>query len=415
MLSCFCGCELHNIRKEWDAAYAALLGQQDLVHTNDSIPTRSLRLGYVSADFRTHSAARVFGGMLTQYDRSQFEVFAYSNYKGKDDEITELFRKSVTVWRNIAGLSDDEVAKLIREDRIDILVDLSGHSAGNRLLVFARKPAPIQITAWGYATGTGMRAMDVFFTDPVMVPPQEKQYFTEEIRYLPSVVGSFFTEKLPDVNELPALSDGVVTFGSFNRLVKVSEEAYRAWAKVLLAMPRSKLILKAQELNNASARERVAGYFTKAGVAADRIIMLKGSSWHEHMQTYNQIDLALDPFPHGGGVTALEGLVMGVPVINLRWPTMTGRLSASIMTTLGLPDWIAETQEEYVDLAIQKATDLQSLSTLRQKLRSTFTSSVIGDQAAYARAVEKEYRQLWQEWCAKCSSQSLKLRQVCDL
>ena len=398
--------ELYRERKKWDEAHAAPLCQHDLVHTNDLTPTRSLRVGYVSADFRTHSAARVFGGMLTQYDRSQFEIFAYSNHKGEDDEITELFRKNVTVWRNIADLSDEEVAKLIREDRIDILVDLSGHSAGNRLLVFARKPAPIQITAWGYATGTGMRAMDVFFTDPVMVPPQEKQYFTEEIRYLPSVVGSFFTEKLPDVNELPALSDGVVTFGSFNRLVKVSEEAYRAWAEVLLAMPRSRLILKAPELNNASARERVAGYFTKAGVAADRIIMLKGSSWHEHMQTYNQIDLALDPFPHGGGVTALEGLVMGVPVINLRWPTMTGRLSASIMTTLGLPDWIAETQEEYVDLAIQKATDLQSLSTLRQKLRCTFTSSVIGDQAAYARAVEKEYRQLWQEWCAKCSSQS---------
>ncbi len=396
--------ELHKIRKEWDAAYAAHLWHHPQ-HANDLTPARRLRVGYVSADFRTHSAARVFGGMLVQYDRSLFDVFAYSNHKGQDDEITELFRKNVTAWRNIADLSDEEAAKKIREDQIDILVDLSGHSAGNRLLVFARKPAPIQITAWGYATGTGMRAMDVFLTDPVMVPPHDKQYFTEEVRYLPSVVGSFFTEQLPDVNQLPALSEGIVTFGSFNRLVKISKETYQAWAEILLAMPGSRLILKAPELNNASTQDRVVGYFTHAGVEADRIITLKGTPWFEHMQTYNQIDIALDPFPHGGGVTTLEGMMMGVPVINLRWPTVTGRLSASIMTTLGLPDWIAETREEYVKLAIQKARDLQSLAALRKQLRSVFTTSVIGDQLAYARAVEKEYRQLWQEWCASQLSQ----------
>jgi len=196
------------------------------------------------------------------------------------------------------------------------------------------------------------------------------------------------------------LSDGIITFGSLNRLTKVSAEAYRVWAEVLLAVPRSRLILKTPELNDAAVRERVAGHFTQAGVAAERIIMLGKSSWHEHMQAYNQIDMALDPFPHGGGVTALEGLMMGVPVITLRWPTVVGRLSASIMTTLGLTDWIAETQEQYVALAIRKASDLQSLAELRQQLRGMFTSSIIGDQVAYARAVEQEYRLLWQEWCA---------------
>ena len=153
-------------------------------------------------------------------------------------------------------------------------------------------------------------------------------------------------------------------------------------------------------LNNASVRERVVEQFSKAGVVADRIIMRGRTSWYEHTQTYNQIDIALDPFPQGGGVTALEGLMMGVPMITLRWPTIAGRGSASIMTTLGLTDWIAETQEQYVALAMQKASDLQSLAALRQKLRGIFTSSVIGDQAAYARAVEMEYRQLWREWCA---------------
>ena len=396
--------ELHGERKKWDEAHAAPLWQ-DPIHANDRSPSRRLRVGYVSGDFREHSAPKVFGGMLTRYDRSQFDVFAYSNFKGKDDRFTDLFKQSVTVWRNIGGLSDDAVAKMIREDRIDILVDLSGYTDGNRLLVFARKPTPVQITAWGYATGTGMRAMDVFFADPVMVPPEDKQYFTEEVRYLPSVVGSFFNEPFPDVNELPALSDGIIIFGSLNRLAKLSDKTYRAWAEVLLAVPRSRLILKTAELNDASTRERVAGHFTKAGVAADRIIMQGKTSWNEHMRAYNQIDLALDPFPHGGGVTALEGLMMGVPMVTLRWPTVVGRLSASIMTTMGLTDWIAETQEQYVELAIQKATDLQPLAALRQQLRGIFTSSVMGDPVAYARAVEQEYRKLWQEWCTRQQAQ----------
>jgi len=390
--------ELHEERKKWDAAYAAPLWQNQ-IHTNDPTAIRRLRIGYVSADFKDHSAARVFGGMLIRYDRSQFE--AYSNHKGKDDMFTELFRQNVTVWRNIANLSDEAVVKVILEDRIDILVDLSGHTTGNRLLVFARKPAPIQITAWGYATGTGMRAMDVFFTDPVMVPSQDKQYFTEEIQYLPSVVGSFFTHHFPDINELPALADGNITFGSFNRLAKVSKITYRAWSEVLLAIPRSRLILKAPELSDPTIQKLVISNFVKEGGIAEQIIMLGRTPWYEHMHAYNQVDIALDPFPHGGGVTALEGLMMGVPMITLRWPTVVGRLSASIMTTLGLPDWIAETPEQYVQLAIQKASDLQSLAALRQRLRDIFTSSVIGDPAAYAKAVEKKYRQLWQEWCAR--------------
>ncbi|OFZ67456.1 MAG: hypothetical protein A2V79_06210, partial [Betaproteobacteria bacterium RBG_16_56_24] len=390
---------LQEERKRWDAAHAAHLLQRR-AHSNIPDPARRLRVGYVSADLiQGHSAPKVFGGMLTQYDRSQFDVFAYSNFKGNKKHAA-LFKQSVTVWRDIGNLPDDEVAEMIRVDQIDILVDLSGYSAGNRLLVFARKPAPIQITAWGYATSTGMRAMDVFFADPVVVPPEDKQYFTEEIRYLPSLVGAFFNEPFPDVNELPALSGGIVTFGSLNRLAKLSDLALHAWADLLLRVPRSRLILKTGELNDDSTRERVIGHFIKSGVAADRIIFQGRTTWYEHMQAYNQIDFALDPFPHGGGVTALEGLMMGVPAIVLRWPTVTGRTSASIMTALGLADWIAETQEKYVELAIQKASDLQSLAALRQQLRRVFTSSVMGDPAAYARAVEQEYRKLWQEWCA---------------
>jgi predicted O-linked N-acetylglucosamine transferase (SPINDLY family) len=362
---------------------------------------RRIRIGYVSADLRDHSAAVAFGCMLTRYDRSQFDVFAYSNFKEKDDDkFAKLFKQNVTVWRNILGLSDDSVAKIIRDDQIDILVDLSGHSAGNRLLVFARKPAPIQITAWGYASSTGMRAMDVFFTDPVMITPKEKQFFTEEIRYLPCMMGALFIENFPDVNELPSLSTGIITFGCFNRLQKVSDNTFQVWAKLLLAVPLSRLVLKTVELSNASIRDRIINHFTKAGVSADRIILLGKTSWHEHMQTYNQIDISLDPFPQTGGVTTLESLMMGVPVITLYCPTLIGRASTSILTTIGLPDWIAETTEQYIEIACHKAKDLIQLTALRQRLRPLLSSSMIGDVDAYTRAVEHEYRQLWQRWCA---------------
>jgi Predicted O-linked N-acetylglucosamine transferase, SPINDLY family len=204
----------------------------------------------------------------------------------------------------------------------------------------------------------------------------------------------------PDVNKLPALSNGFVTFGSLNRLAKVSNNVFCAWAEILLAVPRSRLVLKTPELNDAAIRAQVAGYFTKVGVTAERITMLGKTSWYEHVQAYHQIDIGLDPFPQGGGVTALEGLMMGVPIINLFGATLAGNISASIMTTLGLPDWIAKNRDEYVEHAIRKAADVQSLAALRQQLRGIFTSSVLGDQTAYARAVEREYRKLWQEWCA---------------
>jgi predicted O-linked N-acetylglucosamine transferase (SPINDLY family) len=391
---------LQEERKIWDAAHAAIL-YQSWAHTNKPDPGRRLRIGYVSADFREHSAPRVFGGMLTSYDRSQFDVFAYSNFSGKDDRFSNHFKQNVTVWRNIVGLSDEAVSSLIRDDQIDILVDLSGHSSNNRLMVFARKPAPIQITAWGYATSTGMRAMDVFFADPVLVPPSDTKYFTEEVRYLPCVVGSFSLDSYPDLNELPALSNGVVTFGSLNRLVKVSDNAYQAWAAILLAVPQSRLFLKTPELDDASNRERVIEHFSNAGVAADRIIMKGRTSWNEHLRAFHQFDLALDPFPHGGGVTTLESYMMGVPVITLRWPTMVGSVSASIITALGQQDWIANSSKEYVELAIQKASDVKSLAELRRQLRGIFTSSLVGNQTAYTQAVEKEYRKLWQEWCSR--------------
>ena len=371
-----------------------------LSFANPPRPHRRLKIGYVSADFRDHSAAVVFGAMLLKFDSSQFDVFAYSNTL-KADRVTELFKRHATRWREIAGMSDDDVARMIKADGIDILVDLSGHSGGNRLLVFARKPAPIQVTAWGYITGTGMTAVDAIFADPVVIPEEEKQFYAEEVVYLPNVVCTAFQlTQYPDVNPLPAASGSGVTFGSFNRLSKISELPLKAWARVLAAVPGSRMVIKAPGLENAHLRESIQRHFTDAGVDPVRITFMGRTRWREHMSAFHQVDLVLDAFPHSGGVTTLDALSMGVPVVTLKWPTLVGRLSASFLTAVGLTDWIAETEDEFVARAVEKANDVEQLKALRQTLRSRLADSVIGDTRAYVAAVEHEYRRLWQRWCA---------------
>jgi len=397
------GVDLATLRQErnrWEAIHAAPLAILQRPHANRPDPHRRLRIGYVSADFREHSATVAFGAMLVKFDPAGFEVFAYSN-SPKQDAVTRLFQHHVPGWRDIVGLADEAVANLIRQDEIDILVDLSGHSAGNRLLVFARKPAPLQVTAWGYNTGTGLRTIDVLFADPIRVPPEEKHFYTEEVRYLPSAIGYYALREFPQINPLPALSNHTITFGSLNRLAKVSEAAYQAWAQILLSVPDSRMVLKTAELDDAGVSMRILQHFTEAGIDPARMTLLGKTSWVEHVAAFGQVDIALDPFPQGGGVTTLEGLMMGVPVVTLRWPTFTGRASASSLTTLGLTDWIAESPEQYVELALRKARDVPALAALRTRLREIFTSSIIGDSQAYVKAVEQEYRQLWREWGAR--------------
>jgi protein O-GlcNAc transferase len=384
-------------RKAWGERHAASLYQQQRAFGNSLDPERRLRIGYVSADFREHSAARAFEGMLFYFDRQQYDIFAYSN-NTRDDAVTQRFKQSVTGWRNIAGQSDAAVDELIQQDQIDILVDLSGHTAGNRLLVFARKAAPIQITAWGHATGTGVKAIDVFFADAVIVPPEEQFLYAETVRYLPCALCYSSDAVPPPVNALPALQQSAITFGSFNRLCKVTTATIALWSRVLQAIPESRLILKTGELDNDATRAYVTERLVRAGIDASRVELQGKTSWEKHMAAFNQIDIALDPFPQGGGITTLEGLLMGIPAITLRWPTIAGRISATILTTLGLTDWIAESEDAYVALAVSKARDREALAALRGTLRERFKRSVLGDARAYVRIVEAQYRELWRAW-----------------
>lgn len=392
-------------RKKWSERHELPLKAQIKAHGNRVDPLRRLRIGYVSADFYEHSASKVFGAMLLAFDRSNFDVFVYANNK-KQDSVTQMFQKSVNAWRNIVGLSDETVTEMIRQDEIDILVDLSGHSAGNRLLVFARKPAPVQITAMGYATGSGMQAMDALFSSSSLIPFEEKDFYSEEVVYLPDVLSYLNSAGFPYTVDLPALSNGFVTFGSFNRLAKISDEVFILWAKILSAVPNSRLMLKAQGLANESAKEYALNVFIKQGIDPERISFLEGSSWHEHLKAFNQVDISLDPFPQGGGVTTLESILMGVPALTLRWPTISGRSSASMLSHLGLNDWIAESFEQYVAIAVQKAGDRDALAALRLRLRPECSASVLEDSRRYTPLMEIEYRRLWRKWCAERSEEA---------
>lgn len=391
-----------NARKLWAAAYTDHI-EQCSTHVNTLEPNRKLRIGYVGGDFRQHSAARVFGGMLVDYDREKFDVFCYDNKSQKDDEYTETFRKN-TNFKVIHKLSDDVVFKMIQDDRIDILVDLAGHSGQNRLAVFAMKAAPVQVTAWGYATGTGIKAIDYFFTDAIQVPEDEKHFYAEQIVHLPCVASSWFPEEFPPVNELPALKNGYITFGCFNRLHKVTDECFQIWAEILNQVPNSRLILKAGELSDEDIRRNTMWQFARAGISMDRVILMgneKVNDWYGHIKNFNLIDIALGPFPHGSGVTGMEGFRMGIPEICLKWPTIVGRLSSSLETIVGLPDWVAETANDYVKLAIEKAGDIPTLAKLRRELRTMFDESYLGNKKLFVDSVEKEYKTMWGIWCQK--------------
>jgi predicted O-linked N-acetylglucosamine transferase (SPINDLY family) len=386
-------------RRRWDAAHALPLARHAVPHANDPTPDRRLRIGYVSADFRRHSAATVFGPVVLSHDRERFEVVCYAGRRGPDDETTARFRDAATLWRPTSGVPDMALARQIREDAIDILVDLSGHTGGHRLKVFAQRPAPVQMTAWGHALGTGLDAIDYFFADRVTVPGEARRYFSEAVVDLPAFVPYSPTVPSPDVTPLPALERGSVTLGCFNRLAKVTTEMVGLWAAILREVAGARLLMKFHGLEHGAVQERIRTVIAEYGVDGARIEFMGGSTAVEHLAAYEQVDLALDPFPHGGGVTALDGLWMGVPMVTLAGERIPSRMGASILTTLGLEAFIARTPDEYVAVAIRQARDLPRLAALRARLRERLTASIICDHRAYCRAVEESYRAMWKRWC----------------
>ena len=387
-------------RRTFYQAQAATLPAPIRDHRNDRDPGRPLRIGYVSADFCFHSAALCFGPVLRRHDRSHFQVVGYSGVL-IEDAWTEGFRQGAALWRSTCGVSDDDLAAMIQADGIDILVDLSGHSKGNRLLTFARKPAPIQVTAWGHGGGTGLPMVDYQFADPVLFPPAERGLFAETCLDLPCAITFEAPSDAPAVGPLPALANGFLTFGSLNRFLKNTPEMLDLWARILVAVPGSRLLLKDRALHDSVTRAQILAAFAAHGVGPDRLSLLGHTSQRDHLDTYNQVDVVLDPFPMNGGITTWEALWMGPPVLAALGEKPGSRLSAAILVALGLEDWVAPTAEAYLALAVAKAGDLEGLARHRRDSRARILGSAAGDPVRYTRAVEAAYRAMWLRWLAQ--------------
>ncbi|MEO5375134.1 MAG: tetratricopeptide repeat protein [Alphaproteobacteria bacterium] len=386
-------------RRAWDEKFGRPLAADILPHRNDRSPDRRLRIGYVSADFRVHSASYIFRSIFSHHDRDLFEVWCYFNSR-KTDDTTREFQSLATQWRDIVRMDDATLAETIRADGIDILVDLSAHTFGHRLLTFARKPAPVQVTAWGHAHGTGLSTIDAFFADPVYVAPEDRPLFAEKVVDLPCLLTYQPVPYAPPVGPLPALNQGYVTFGCFNRIVKISDEVMALWARILEAVPDSRLVLKDSQLRDAAPRRRVLDTFAALGVGEKRLILLGHSEHPEHLAAFGQVDIGLDPFPQNGGVSSLEAMWMGVPVVTLLGTTPPSRLGGAITVAAGLPEFVVADADAYVETAVRHAADLAGLAALRSGLRQRLAMTPVCNGALYTRAVEAAYRDLWRTWCA---------------
>ncbi|MFC7514231.1 tetratricopeptide repeat protein [Herbaspirillum sp. GCM10030257] len=365
-------------------------------HHNAPDPHKRLRIGYVSGDFRNHAVANYFEPTLARHDKSQVEVFCYYNHHQQDD-ITHRLAALSDHWIVCKEMSDDALAQRIRDDGIDILVDLSGHTAYNRLLTFARKPAPIQLTWIGYPYTTGLAAMDYRLTDAGMDPPGLTEcHNTETLLRLPATSQFQPAAMRPPVNALPALSQGTFTFASLNNLGKITEPAIALWSRILSALPHARLVLG--NINDEPTRQKMADSFGRHGIHADRLVMHPKMAMPEYLALHHQIDLALDPFPYNGGTTSLHALSMGVPVLTLAGSSPVTRSGASIMGNAGLPEFVTASEEEYLQRAIEIAQDLPRLDQIRQSLPARLMSPGHPGQR-FTQDLETAYRQIWTKWC----------------
>jgi tetratricopeptide (TPR) repeat protein len=393
---------LYSEHEAWGKSEGARFPTGGLRFANSLEPARRLRVGYVSGDFRHHSVAFFFAPLLEAHDRASVEVFLYAN-DNRADAMTAQLKARADHWVPIHHLTDELAAARIREDAIDILVDLSGHTSRNRMMLFARKPAPIEVTWLGYPNTTGLPAIDYRLTDPVADPSGDADRLHSE--RLVRLACGFLCYQAPadagPVAPLPALGAGHVTFGSFNNFAKLSPATIALWARVLGEVPGSRLLLKAPQFKDRSTRERAAAAFAAAGVAAGRLeIMPPHMATAGHLSQYARVDIALDPLPYNGTATTCEALWMGVPVVTMRGNRHAARVGASIMTAIGLERLIAATPDDYVAAAAGLARDLDELAALRAGLRDRMRASPLCDGAGFAHAVEAAFRTMWREWCA---------------
>lgn len=374
---------------EWGRIAEARIPRLELIEPL-SDPQRRLRVGYLSPDFREHSVAAFIEPVLTHHDRSQFAVYCYSNLP-RPDETTRRIKEAVDGWRDIDRLSDAETAHLIREDRIDILIDLSGQTSNNRLGIFAAKPAPVQMTWMGYPNTTGLRTIDYRITDVVADPAGEEIYYSEKLLRLDGCFLSYQPDpNTPEMALLPALANGHITFGSFNNFSKINPGVLQLWSEVLKQVPGSRLLLKCPALTDAVVRDRVSAALQVLGIGPERVELLGHTrTRQEHLALYARVDIALDTFPYNGTTTTCEALWMGVPVLSLVGEHHAGRVGASLLSATGLTDWLADAPESFVAIAQTMAADVAGLARLRGSLRGQLADSRLCDAVGFVRRLEE--------------------------
>jgi protein O-GlcNAc transferase len=370
-------------------------------YANDRSPSRRLRIGYVSPDFRRHAVNYFIWPVLASQKHERFEIFCYSDVLIPDN-VTKRLQGFADHWRDIADMTDEKVAELVLKDGIDILVDLAGHTGCNRMLLFARKPAPVQVSWLGYPNTTGLPTIDYRIVDPYTDPHGlTDPFYTEKLLRLPE---SFLCyqpdENSPNVGHLPAIASGHITFGSFNIFTKVTEEILTLWSDILTNIPHSHIVLKTISFADKRICEKVMKTFGQKGINAERVELLgHEEQFLRHLSLYNRIDIGLDTFPYNGTTTTCEAMWMGVPVITLAGNSHASRVGVSLLSNVGLTDLIATTYDEYMKIAVNLAADTRGLQKLRENLRIMMANSPLTDAKRFTENLENSYRYMWEIWC----------------
>lgn len=390
--------------REWAARFApSRLARTH--HCNRADPERAIRLGYLSADFGLTSAARFIEPLLAHADRERFALTCYYA-STRHDAVTRRFKSYVTCWREVDGLSDQQLCDLVLADEIDVLVELNGHTRGNRLTALAHRPTPVQVTYLGYGASTGMAAIGYRVTDGMIDPVGEAdRWYSEKLLRLPGSMWCYAPpDKAPEVRPLPAAAKGHITFGSFNNIAKIGAGVLDTWSEIATRGTGTRFVFAG--VPTGSARTRISGAFERRGVSAERLEFHDRVTADRYYALYHEVDVALDSFPYNGAATTCDALWMGVPVLTLTGEQALARSGLSLLSGLGMGEWVAASRGDYVAKALQCAQDVGRLAALRAELRGRLQRSLLCDGPAFVAAFEKLIRHAWRQWCAQATART---------
>jgi predicted O-linked N-acetylglucosamine transferase (SPINDLY family) len=387
--------EIFAVYQDYDAQFGTPTPAIWFPYTNSKQLDRRLRIGYVSPDFCLHAAWHFIEPLLTNHNKDEVEIFAYAQLK-KEDDVTKRLKQSIDHWRNTTEWTDEELIKHIRADQIDILVDLAGQTAGNRLAVFTHKPAPVTASWMGYGYTTGLQAIDYFLTDHIAAPNASDHLFAEKPWRLQQAAWVYRPDaQLPPINELPAVQNGYITLISLSRSVRLNDRVIAVWSQLLHRLPTARLIINSTHFRHQEMQEWLIERFKQQSIPAARLdIGYRSPPW----PLFQQADLGLDCFPHNSGTTLFETLYMGLPFVTLAGRPSVGRLGAGILEGIGHPEWIAQNEDEYIEKVVALATDIDSLAQIRSQLRSQMEASPLMDEVGFTRQVENAYRAMFKHW-----------------